>query len=426
MTDVGGSKEAGDEISVKVLEFIRNELYLDLRYMGAALLAFKWKKDASLDTMATDGDVLYFSSEQLTRLFKSNPVFLNRLYLHSVLHCVYGHLWTSVGQNEKLWNIACDIIVEYTIDGIGKKSLKRPISWMRRRIYEKIDGSEGPVSAGMIYRRLLELDMERASEIFAEFYADSHKYWPKGECASGANQSAKNKWDKISRQSKFELDGRGNEGGNGARVFDEWAGAEASRRNYGDFLRKFAVLREELHCSDDEFDVNYYTYGLSLYKNVPLIEPLEAREAVKIKEFVVVVDTSYSTSGELVKNFLRETCAVLTQKNSFFDSCAARIIQCDDDVRMDIKINGPAELEEALKDFHICGGGGTDFRPAFRHVDRLIEEGEIKDLGGLIYFTDGKGIYPRKKPDYKTAFVFIDDFDDSALPAWAMRIRLSL
>ncbi|WP_158556570.1 MULTISPECIES: hypothetical protein [Clostridia] len=42
----------------------------------------------------------------------------------------------------------------------------------------------------------------------------------------------------------------------------------------------------------------------------------------------------------------------------------------------------------------------------------------------MLYFTDGEGIYPKKKPGYRTAFVFMKDFDEMKVPAWAMRIRL--
>ena len=48
----------------------------------------------------------------------------------------------------------------------------------------------------------------------------------------------------------------------------------------------------------------------------------------------------------------------------------------------------------------------------------------MKNLGGLLYFTDGKGIYPKKRPEYKTAFLFLDDYDESAVPPWAMRLRV--
>jgi hypothetical protein len=42
----------------------------------------------------------------------------------------------------------------------------------------------------------------------------------------------------------------------------------------------------------------------------------------------------------------------------------------------------------------------------------------------LLYFTDGKGIYPAKKPDYKTAFLFLEDFEEENVPVWAIRMRL--
>ena len=61
--------------------------------------------------------------------------------------------------------------------------------------------------------------------------------------------------------------------------------------------------------------------------------------------------------------------------------------------------------------FTIKGGGNTDFRPAFNYINQMIENGEFDNLGGVIYFTDGKGIYPMKMPDYKTAFVYFKEID---------------
>ena len=37
-----------------------------------------------------------------------------------------------------------------------------------------------------------------------------------------------------------------------------------------------------------------------------------------------------------------------------------------------------------------------------------LEKKEIQNLKGLLYFTDGDGIFPRKKPAYETAFVFLN------------------
>ncbi len=47
-------------------------------------------------------------------------------------------------------------------------------------------------------------------------------------------------------------------------------------------------------------------------------------------------------------------------------------------------------------------------------------------MKGLIYFTDGKGIYPVQKPPYDTVFVFLkEDYEDMSVPGWAMKLILS-
>jgi len=82
-----------------------------------------------------------------------------------------------------------------------------------------------------------------------------------------------------------ELDLRDKEAGDGADALKQQVkAANRSRRSYQDFLRRFCVTREEVHLDPDEFDLNFYTYGLSVYGNMPLIEPLETRESKKIEE----------------------------------------------------------------------------------------------------------------------------------------------
>ena len=48
---------------------------------------------------------------------------------------------------------------------------------------------------------------------------------------------------------------------------------------------------------------------------------------------------------------------------------------------------------------------------------------ELQNLKALIYFTDGDGIYPRQKPDYETAFVFVKKTENMKLvPDWAYKL----
>ena len=46
-------------------------------------------------------------------------------------------------------------------------------------------------------------------------------------------------------------------------------------------------------------------------------------------------------------------------------------------------------------------------------------------LKGMINFTDGRGIFPEKKPDYDAAFVFLDDgYAPPDVPVWAIKLVL--
>lgn len=424
MAKVLTQDEWEDDMSKQILGYVRNELYLELRFMDVALSELIWTNDESIDTMATDGEYLFYSHNQLIRTFKKNTKYLNRLYLHSVLHCIFLHLWTGAGRERYLWDIACDIMVEYTIDNLDKNCVKRPLSWLRQNVYNKIDSYDGTVSAAVIYNYLKNVYGDKLTELRREFYCDSHKHWPKEEKMTSSQQQIQNNWDKISRQSDMELERHGDDDGKGNNLIRKNIRADKSRRSYKDFLRKFAVLREEMHCDPDEYDRNLYTYGLNVYGNMPIIEPVETREVMRIQEFVVVIDTSYSTSGELVKNFLKETFTILSEENSFFKKCRLHVIQCDDDVRSDIVISDRNELSRMINSFELTGGGNTDFRPAFRYVGELISNGELKNLKGLIYFTDGKGIYPKKRPPYKTAFVYVNDYEEQQVPPWAIRLKI--
>lgn len=414
-----------EDTAEKILTFLRHELYMDLRYMEPALSALSYRNMEGLLTFATDGVYLYYAMEPLFRVFRKNTAFLERAYLHGVLHCVFRHLWLTDRRSRRLWNIACDIAVEMVIDSMDKPCTKRILSWLRIHTYDALKQEKGGSSAAVIYRLLKEKSEEEIAGLEKEFYTDDHRFWP---APQEADQpffvQAMQNWDKTARQVTLEQSRRGDEGEEGEECFRTQMQAAKNRRNYRDFLQKFTVLWEEPHLDLEEFEMGYYAYGLQLYGNLPLIEPLETREIKKIREFVIVIDTSYSTNGDLVKGFLKETVSILSRKNSFFETCSIRILQCDDRVQHVMMIRNAGEFEQGLEKLQIVGGGGTDFRPAFSYVERMRSQGEMKKPDGLLYFTDGKGIYPGKKPDYKTAFLFLVEYDETAVPPWAMRLKL--
>lgn len=424
MAHIQTQSEWEAEMSVRVLALVQNELYRELRFMDAALSALVWTADPRLETIANDGVHLFFYPAHILQLFQKNPLFLDRAFLHTTLHCIFSHLWLRAGRVKRIWDTACDIMVEAVIDKMEKQCTRRPLTWLRKKTYEELE-EKTIISAAMIYQYLFKLPEEQFESLSHEFFTDSHQFWPVGESKIAAKTEPQKMWEKISRQSQMEMEKRGSEPGSGEELMTKELKSQRGRRSYHEFLRKFSVIKEEMHCDPDEFDINSYSYGLRVYGNMPLIEPVESREVRKIQEFVIVIDTSYSTDGELVKNFLRETFSILSETDSFFKKCHIRILQCDDAVRTDEKIRDIGEMERLLSEFSLVGGGGTDFRPAFSYVHELRKSGELNGLQGLLYFTDGRGIYPSKCPDYDTAFLFLGEYDEEKIPPWAMRLKLS-
>lgn len=446
-----------EQMSEKIIDQLQCELYLDMPFMKIALSALSPKANEQLTSMATDGTYIYYNPQRLMDNFRKNGKYLDRAYLHSVLHCLFFHLWTRGDRNELLWNTACDIMTEYTIDGMDKPCTRRILSYIRKNTYDTLKNEHIAIAPGPLYAWLykeyadiLNNDANKETEIqdeygskndngtdkiekftmlAREFFTDDHAIWPKEEQQQAmpvSSSEAQKQWQKISRQTRMEKKHSKDSESEGESVMMQQLSAKRSRRSYREFLKKFSVLREELHTDSDAFDLGYYAYGLSMYGNMPLIEPLETRETYKIRDFVIVLDTSYSVSGELVEKFLQETFTILTQTDSFFVRNRVRIIQCDDSVKMDEEITDPRQIEPLLNKFTLVGGGGTDFRPAFSYVAELLDRGELKNMCGLLYFTDGKGIFPAKCPPYKCAFVSVGAYEGNEVPPWAMQVEIGL
>lgn len=73
----------------------------------------------------------------------------------------------------------------------------------------------------------------------------------------------------------------------------------------------------------------------------------------------------------------------------------------------------------------VRGRGGTNFKAGLSYVEKLVREGEFRNLKGVLYFTDGYGEFPAKKPPFETAFIFVkEDYIDIKVPPWAMKVIL--
>ena len=415
----------------------RNELFLELRYMDAALSVLKFIPEMGVEAAGTDGTGWYYHPGAVIQMFRTSRIRLNRMFLHSVLHCLFGHPWNRKGRDIRLWNAACDIAAEAMIDELPVRCVRIPPDPYRRNIYRQL-GKElkdagGTLTAGGIYRKLVLWtqedgpfsDEEALMRLEREFGMDDHRFWNR-EVKDQPQEDPRKDWDNIRERMQMELETFSSDASPGKRSLTELVKAENhSRYDYREFLKKFSVLKEEMQVDPDSFDYIYYHYGLQTYGNMPLIEPLETREVRKVEDFVIVIDTSMSCSGETVRQFLSETIGLLQESGSFFRKVHIHIIQCDDQIQEDTVITDREEMEQYLRTFEVKGYGGTDFRPAFTYVSELLRRRVFTKLRGLIYFTDGYGIFPVVKPVYETAFVFLKEhYRDVDVPPWAIKLIL--
>ncbi len=426
--------EAGFEnICRKILESSRNALYINMRYLDVALSSLAWEITTDIPRIGTDGLKIAYEPHYLADLYRENPMLVNRVYLHMVFHCIFRHLFRPCPEDRELWNLSCDMAVEALIDGMHHRSIRMGVHPFRRAVYDELRKTLKVLTAEGIYRELKKADYrpEQRARMVQEFCIDDHTYWPAPPEEEGPKPPSplmaklKKHWKDVSDRMQTELSIGREAGTEDGDLSDELAVENRERYDYRTFLKKFAVLKEEMQIDPDSFDYVFYSYGLRMYGNMPLIEPQEWKETHKIEEFVIVIDTSMSCSGDLVRKFLEETYHILAETESFFRKVHIRILQCDDAVRADQLITTGEELKQYMDHLQLYGDGGTDFRPAFTYVQQLIDQGEFENLKGLLYFTDGKGTFPRKRPPYDAAFIlFREDYKEVSVPPWAIRLML--
>lgn len=421
-------QQVWQELGFKILTAARNELYLNFPFLDAALCSLPFAADLPTSTLATNGKALYYNGSYLSLRYEKSRSLVCRAYFHSLLHCILRHPFKKKERQGELWDLACDIAVESILDALPQRCLALAAMHARRsHWYTCLKNEMNVLTAEAIYRYLRrhplnEMDL---SSLAKEFLEDDHSLWVQAD-KDESQQNAADQWQTISEQVQTGMETAFCESGAASEaVLEQLRVENQEKANYRAFLRRFAVLGEEMTLDADSFDYGYYTYGLRRYGNVPLIEPLETKESKRIEDFVIAIDTSMSTSGELVRSFLNYTYAILKDSESFFKRINLRILQCDDQIRADQKITCAEELAHYMEHFELIGQSATDFRPVFSHVQKLLDEGAFRHLRGLLYFTDGLGIYPAKRPPYEAAFVMLaGQGSTEKIPPWAIRLIL--
>ena len=431
-------KQQYEELGRKLLYTCRNEICARFPFFSCASAALSIaiqgeERDNPLapdgecqsyfSGIGTDGERIIGNPLFLIRTWSESPQKLKRGCLHMLFHCLYQHPFMAEKEDKRLWKLACDLAVELlTEENIPESMWPFPseIQAKRKQIFTCFKGKNPSVQ--VLYQQLKKGEIPFETEEMEQLFSfDDHSLW---SLNPGKKEVKRSRWENLLTYTTMGKERQKHRIGAvaGSRG-EELEELYRSCYDYRKFLRKFAFPREEILLDEDSFDYIFYNLGMEQYGNLPLIEPLEYKEVNRLEELVIAIDTSGSCSKELVQRFLGETYQILSTRENFFRQMKVYIVQCDCCIQWYQVVHSEEEWKACMDKITIQGRGGTDFRPVFELIRKEREKRELRHLKALIYFTDGDGIYPRQKPDYETAFVFVKKAENMKLvPDWAYKL----
>ena len=395
--------------------------------------------------LLTNGKELYYSPLYVLETEKEK---LKQEILHIVMHGLFGHFEEDrhLTDTELAWAVM-DIQAE------------RMSSLLRRGQSAAETKDQGhrrmPIGMELYYRavknpRLREKVLKRGQEL----KRDDHIVWRMEPLLLSGGSGASNEWEEareallgisgskaaagkgsgknisgskaadaagrsVEKQLEEALKGIGSQSGSSDQTVREQLGRTTDYQALLASLRTLGTTCGE----EDAPDFMYYSYGLELYGDMPLVEPLEEGEYPSLDTVVVAVDTSGSCMSKL-PHFLHETRKLLMQLKTTTKVSRVWYMECDAEIQREEMHDG-AETDKALSgEYSYRGGGGTDFRPVFQRLAEYENQGGR--ISCLLYYTDGNGTYPETEADFPCYFISSDGFDRPwvRLPEWITGVQL--
>jgi hypothetical protein len=457
-------RDKESEYAVKIIELAREELACSYPFLTPAIFALEakeWAESGIKYGLGENAEAFLYEPKGLVDDFASGKD-VGDVLLHSILHCLFLHPFIApLHVNRQSWDLSCDICIRDIMNCLGKNKVVTDADMKGTALVSKLKKRVPVLSAEWAYGTL---DGESVSADW--FREDDHSFWYVPEESGGSREASghgddgrllcntneeaessdgnpvydvgdeqlsliecRRKWETIAGEIELSLQrqlqsagGRGDYAGYFIEVLDS---IERRNRDYSAFLKDFGAYEETARIDPDSFDIALYTYGLELYGDMPVIEPLEYSEQHTVREFAVAIDTSLSCSMETIRDFLEKTYDILFATMNYGERKKMVIFQCDSEIQNETVISDRDELKEYMTETLVHGRGGTDFRPVFLRLEELGKEKFFTCLRGLLYFTDGDGIYPEMPPKYKTAFVVPGYECFARIPDWVMKVRVN-
>ena len=124
-----------------------------------------------------DMRIVWWNVQEVLLLFEKGTKYLERQYLHMLLHGLYLHGLRTYICSEQIWWLACDMMTEYRIDRMNVPGFSRPVPAERSWWYRKLKEEKVPFQERQIVRWAETLSKEMLLKLEACFQRDDHTWW---------------------------------------------------------------------------------------------------------------------------------------------------------------------------------------------------------------------------------------------------------
>jgi len=357
-------------------------LILRSPYFGLLAGRLKTQPADEVATFLSDGRVLRYNPDFFADASIESVEFA---LANSVLHHVLAHENRRRKRQGRLWRLATDYAVNAILKENGfslpkearfearftGKYAEEIYAVLKDEIRNEAYSDEESDDEGLNERK------NRMKEVPSDGQKDRSYPLPSAEL----DPATEVMWQAAMKEAMKKAQNLGSGPVGMQRLFAKTAGASVAWRN-------------ELYHAISRHQKSDYTYLRPNKKTVSqnLYLPSATSETLTL---AVAVDTSGSVDETLLGRFVAELEALLLG----FPRVEVDVIVCD------AKVQGVWRFVsgEAL-DFSLKGGGGTDFRPVFTYIDEALPQTSL-----LLYFTDGRGLFPKEPPLYETIWILPEE-----------------